>query len=103
MGAMVDAGLQVERFLLIKVPDDTLVERGCGRRLDPQTGEIYHLKFKPPPLAIVSRLIHRSDDQEAQIRKRLETYHSQISDILPYFQDVVTEINGLGSPEEVFG
>merc|ERR1719321_1781529 len=28
--AMVDAGLKVERFLLIEVPDDTLVERGCG-------------------------------------------------------------------------
>eukprot|EP00435_Cladocopium_sp_Y103_P006401 s5384_g2.t1 len=44
--AMVDAGLDVEKFLVIKVPDDTLVERGCGRRLDPETGEIYHLKFR---------------------------------------------------------
>ncbi|CAL1165718.1 unnamed protein product [Cladocopium goreaui] len=62
--AMVDAGLDVEKFLVIKVPDDTLVERGCGRRLDPETGEIYHLKFRPPPEEAVDRLIHRSDDQD---------------------------------------
>ena len=36
--AMVDAGIKVQKFLLIKVPDETLVERGCGRRLDPETG-----------------------------------------------------------------
>ena len=88
--AMVDAGLEVEKFLVIKalsrclevrhrveVPDDTLVERGCGRRLDPETGEIYHLKFKPgrclaaeivarpPPEEVKERLVHRSDDQES--------------------------------------
>ena len=28
------------RMLLIEVPDETLVERGCGRRLDPETGVI---------------------------------------------------------------
>jgi adenylate kinase family enzyme len=45
--AMVDAGIEVDKFVLIEVPDDTLVERGCGRRLDPETGDIYHLKSKP--------------------------------------------------------
>ncbi|CAK0906688.1 unnamed protein product [Prorocentrum cordatum] len=62
--AMVDAGLKVKKFLLIDVPDEELVVRGCGRRLDPETGEIYHLKFKPPPAEIMDRLVHRSDDQD---------------------------------------
>jgi len=100
--AMTDAGLKVQRFLLIKVPDDTLVERGCGRRLDPETGEIYHLKFRPPPAEVVDRLVHRSDDQEDKIRARLDAYHSQIDGILPYFNDVVTEVDGTGKPDEVF-
>ena len=39
--AMVDAGLEVEKFLVIKVPDDTLVERGCGRRLGPQGWRVF--------------------------------------------------------------
>merc|ERR1712039_208397 len=100
--AMVDAGIQVQRFLLIKVPDDTLVERGCGRRLDPETGEIYHLKFKPPPAEVVDRLVHRSDDQEDKIRARLGAYHSQIDGILPFFKEAVVEVDGTGKPDDVF-
>lgn len=100
--AMVDAGIKVDKFLLIKVPDETLVERGCGRRLDPQTGEIYHLKFRPPPQDIVERLVHRSDDQEDKIRARLNAYHSQIDGILPYFKSVVVELDGTGKPDQVF-
>jgi len=101
--AMVDAGLKVDKFLVIEVPDDTLVERGCGRRLDPESGEIYHLKFKPPPAEIVDRLVHRSDDQEDKIRARLEAYHSQIDGIIPFFEDVAVKLDGTGTPDDVFG
>lgn len=100
--ALADAGIKVQKFLLIKVPDETLVERGCGRRLDPVTGDIYHLKFKPPPADVVSRLVHRSDDQETAIRERLKNYHSQIDGILPYFKDVAVNIDGTGKPDDVF-
>jgi len=100
--AMKGSGLEVAKFLLIKVPDDTLVERGVGRRLDPETGEIYHLKFKPPLEDIVERLVHRSDDHEEQIRARLKTYHEQIDGVLPFFKEVVAEVDGTGKPEEVF-
>merc|ERR1719401_240143 len=101
--AMVDAGLKVEKFLLIDVPDEELVVRGCGRRLDPETGDIYHLKFKPPPAEIVDRLVHRSDDQEEAIRNRLKIYREQVNGILPFFKDVVSDIDGTGKPDEVFG
>jgi len=99
--AMVDAGLQVDKFILIEVPDDVLVERGCGRRLDPKTGEIYHMKFKPPPAEIVDRLEHRSDDQEEAIRQRLAIYHNQVAGVLPFFEGVVTKIDGMPKPAEV--
>lgn len=99
--AMTDAGIEVDKFILIEVPDDTLVERGCGRRLDPETGEIYHLKFKPPPAEIVDRLVHRSDDQEESIRNRLAIYHEQVNGILPFFESVVCKIDGLPKPSEV--
>jgi len=99
--AMVDAGIAVDKFILIEVPDDVLVERGCGRRLDPDTGEIYHLKFKPPPAEIMDRLVHRSDDQEESIRQRLNIYNEQVSDILPFFEKVVSKIDGLPKPAVV--
>jgi adenylate kinase len=49
---------------------DTLlqVERVVGRRSDPVTGKIYHLKYSPPESEeIMSRLIHRSDDTEEKV------------------------------------
>jgi len=100
--AMLDAGLKVHRFLLLKVPDDTVVQRGCGRRLDPQTGEIYHLRFRPPPEDIMLRLVHRNDDQENKIRARLETYHAQVDGVVPFFSDNTAEIDGTASPDHVF-
>ena len=39
-----------------------------GRRLDPDTGVIYHLKYKPPPSEVVDRLTIRSDDTEEKVR-----------------------------------
>jgi len=45
-------------FVVLDVPTETLVERVSGRRLDPETGKVYHLKFSPP----------ESED----IKKRLE-------------------------------
>mmetsp|Transcript_299 Transcript_299/g.640 ORF Transcript_299/g.640 Transcript_299/m.640 type:complete len:451 (+) Transcript_299:142-1494(+) len=100
--AMKDAGLEANIFLLVEVPDDVLVERGVGRRLDPDTGDIFHLKFKPPPDSILARLVHRSDDHEDKIRARLEAYHSQIEGILGYFEPVLKRIDGNTKPDDVF-
>jgi len=53
-----------------QVPSELLVERVVGRRLDPQTGAIYHLKYNPPPSSAVPRLTQRSDDTEEKVRAR---------------------------------
>ncbi len=60
-------GIRPDVFLLVDVPDELLVERVVGRRSDPETGEIYHLTFKPPPPEIVERLTQRSDDTEEKV------------------------------------
>lgn len=54
-------------FSTLQVPDEVLIERMVGRRLDPETGAIYHLKFKPPPPEVVDRLQQRSDDTEEKV------------------------------------
>jgi Adenylate kinase len=48
-------GIRPDVFLVIKVSDDLLVQRVAGRRMDPETGHIYHLQFKPPPEDVVQR------------------------------------------------
>ena len=48
-----------------QVPEDILIERVVGRRLDPVTGKIYHLKYSPPETEEISaRLTQRFDDTE---------------------------------------
>eukprot|EP00897_Mesotaenium_endlicherianum_P000455 jgi/Mesen1/1040/ME000122S00040 len=59
------AGIRPDVFILLEVPDSILVDRVVGRRLDPETGKIYHLSFSPPESAeIAARLTQRSDDTE---------------------------------------
>lgn len=101
--AIAAAGIQPDLFLLVDVPDDDLVERVTGRRLDPVTGEIYHLKFRPPPAGeVASRLTQRSDDNEEALRARLATHHSNVAAVVGYYEDVMVKIDGSGKVDEVF-
>lgn len=52
----------------LQVSEDILVERVVGRRLDPVTGKIYHLKYSPPESEeIAARLTQRFDDTEEKV------------------------------------
>lgn len=91
----------VEKLLLINVPEDDLIIRSTQRRLDPLTGRIYHLKYRPPPAEIAARLVQRSDDQEESVKQRIETYNQHIQSILPYFSGKISQIDGTKAPAEV--
>lgn len=55
-------------LLYTQVPDDILIDRCVGRRLDPVTGKIYHIKnFPPETEEIKSRLVTRPDDTEEKV------------------------------------
>jgi len=55
-------------LLILQVDEDVLVERVVGRRLDPVTGKIYHLKYFPPETEeIAARLTQRFDDTEEKV------------------------------------
>eukprot|EP00451_Oxyrrhis_marina_P046401 CAMPEP_0204449258 /NCGR_PEP_ID=MMETSP0470-20130426/99746_1 /ASSEMBLY_ACC=CAM_ASM_000385 /TAXON_ID=2969 /ORGANISM="Oxyrrhis marina" /LENGTH=423 /DNA_ID=CAMNT_0051449073 /DNA_START=44 /DNA_END=1315 /DNA_ORIENTATION=- len=92
-------------FLTLDVPDSVLEERICGRRLDPETGAIYHLKFKPPPKEIVSRLTHRSDDTADKLKNRLKAYHDNLDSVLGVYRsaNLYTAINANRNPDAVYG
>lgn len=99
--AIEEANIRPDLFLLINVPDEKLVERVVGRRSDPETGLIYHLKFRPPPSDIVDRLVQRSDDTEEMAVARLKTYHSNVDSVLSYYQDILVEVDGEQDMESV--
>ena len=48
---------EVSAVISIEVPDEDIVDRIVGRRMDPETGEIYHVSFKPPPPELSNRLV----------------------------------------------
>ncbi|MBS72485.1 MAG: adenylate kinase [Thermoplasmata archaeon] len=87
---------EVSMVISIQVPDEAIVERIVGRRMDPETGEIYHIKFKPAPSEISSRLIQRKDDNEDAVRTRLSAYHSQTSPLAEWYlqRGILKSVNG---------
>ncbi len=98
----------VSLVIMIEVPDEDIVERIVGRRMDPQTGEIYHVKFKPAPSDVSSRLIQRKDDTEDTVRSRLDAYHMQTKPLSEWYINAsketelrVISVDGRGSIEQV--
>lgn len=96
-------GFEPDIFILLDVPEEILVERVVGRRLDPVTGKIYHLKYSPPETEeIASRLTQRFDDTEEKVKLRLNTHNQNVEAVLSMYEDKTIKIKGDVSKEEVF-
>ena len=97
------AGVKLDVVLFIEVPDELIVERITGRRSDPATGAIYHLKFNPPPSDIADRVTQRKDDTEEACIARLKKYHSETAPIIPFYEakGLIRRVDGNASPDEV--
>jgi adenylate kinase len=94
-------GQALDLVLALEVPGELLIERAVLRRTDKRTGQIYHLKYSPPPPG--ADLEHRADDREDVVRKRVETYEAMTAELLPYYEGlgILKRVNGVGSVEEV--
>ncbi len=91
--------------VVIEVPDQRIISRLTKRRIDPETGKIYHLEFNPPSDDVPSdRLIQRVDDQEDTIRRRLVVYRNQTEPVRNYYEEkgFVKVIDGVGDIDNVF-
>ncbi|KAK9134849.1 hypothetical protein Syun_014179 [Stephania yunnanensis] len=101
--ALEDLGILPDLFILLDVPEEILVERVVGRRLDPITGKIYHLKYSPTETEeIASRLTQRFDDTEEKVKLRLKTHHLNVEDVLSIYKDLTLKVNGNLSKDNVF-
>jgi adenylate kinase len=96
-------GQKLDVVLALEVPFELLIERAVLRRTDKRTGQIYHLKYSPPPPG--ADVEHRADDREDVVRKRLETYEAMTAELLPYYEGlgILKRVNGVGTVEEVTG
>ncbi len=94
-------GQKLEVALVLEVPDSLLIERAVYRRTDKRTGQIYHLKYNPPPPD--ADLDHRVDDHEDVVRKRLSAYADSTAAVIPHYekQGIVRRVDGTKSMQEV--
>merc|ERR1711937_679992 len=97
--ALADAGVKADCFLFLDVPDEVLVERVVGRRTDPVTGKIYHMKFSPPEDdEVLNRLEQRSDDTEEKVVVRLEQFHANVEAVKGSYTEIMVTIDGNRAP-----
>lgn len=77
---LAEQGKSVEAFVTLVVPEEELIKR------------------------ILSRGEGRSDDTQEKIKTRLAVYRNETEPVMNYYkeQDLVSEIDGLGSIEEIF-
>jgi adenylate kinase len=110
LGRLLDErGLELDRVVLFRVPDAELLDRLTARRVCRDCGRNYHLKFSPPLRAGTcdacgGSLYHRSDDEEATVRRRLDVYERDTRPLIDYYRQrgLLVEVPGEGSVDQVF-
>jgi adenylate kinase len=85
------AGKSLDAMVLLEAGDDVIVERITGRRVNPRTGRIYHVRNMPPKVAGIDdetgeKLIQRDDDREDVVRNRLDVYRGQTEPVVAYYR-----------------
>ncbi|MCG5031753.1 adenylate kinase [Mesosutterella sp. OilRF-GAM-744-9] len=114
--ALRQTGIPIDFVLEISVPDEEIITRISGRRIDPASGRTYHVKYNPPKVegrddVTGAPLIQRDDDKEEVVRNRLKVYHEQTEALVKFYSDLAASgdasapkyrsISGLGTIEEI--
>lgn len=97
-------GSPLHGVLSLAVPDQVIVDRLSKRRIDTETGENYHLDFRPPPADLPGeRIVQRADDRPEAILKRLAVYREQTAPVEGWYRDrgELRDVDGVGAFEEV--
>lgn len=83
---LVDEGYEPNRVFFLDLSVDSVMERLTMRRLDPVTGERYHMQYNPPRHSYVAdRLQIHPQDTEHAVQGRLRLYEANAEDLDEYF------------------
>jgi adenylate kinase len=93
----------LDAVVQIDVQRELLLERATLRRTDKRSGQIYHLKYNPPPPG--AELEHRADDREETVKSRLDQYDAMTAALLPHYErlGLLRRVDGVGDPATVTG
>ena len=99
----------LDKVIVIDVDDQSIIERMGGRRVHPDSGRVYHIKFNPPKEnnkddITGEALSIRQDDKQETVQKRLKIYHNQTSPLIEYYsnKNILININGSQSIGNVY-
>lgn len=94
-------GEKLNGVVALAVDKNLLMERAVLRRTDKRTGQIYHLKYNPPPPD--AELEHRADDHEDKVRNRIDVYERMTADLLPFYEKagMLERVDGVGDVADV--
>ena len=100
-----DSITELDAVVLLEVGEDELLRRLTGRRVDPETGDVYHTEFNmPDDDEIVERLEQRDDDTEEVATERLEVYRENTEPVVEHYRETgeLIEVDGEADPDGVF-
>jgi adenylate kinase len=108
--AISSLGRRLTAVLAIEAPDEDVVRRLSGRRVNPKTGRVYHLENDPPKNPGFcdvdgTKLVQRDDDRPETVEHRLAVYHEQTSPLIDYYErrGLLRRFDGTRPADEVHG
>ena len=100
-----DGMTDLDVIIALEVGREELIRRLTGRRLDPETDDIYHVEFDmPDDEAVRERLVQREDDTREAVENRLDVFDENTAPVIDRYRDheEFVEIDGEQSPDEVW-
>lgn len=105
-------GRKVDKVVALEVPTDIIVDRISGRRSCAACGQVYHVRYTPPPSTGScgncgkGPIVQRGDDHEDKVRTRIATYLENTLPILEHYSlgmgsTIVARVDGTGAVEDV--
>ena len=106
---LIARGEQLDTALLIKVPNEFILERMTGRRVCPSCGASYHVKFNPTSNEgkcdlCGSEVIQRKDDTVETVKERLDVYEKETQPLIEFYgeKQMLSAVDGTKAINEVF-
>lgn len=107
--ALHESGQSIDHVVVFDAPETEIVRRLAGRRECGQCGAGYHVEFGPPATQgqcdrCGGKLVQRSDDNEATIRRRLQVYADSTAPLVDFYQvrGLTRRLDAVGTVEAVF-
>ncbi len=84
-------GVKIDFILWVENTDERIIQRTTKRRICPECGKVYHLKYKPPDEGKCrecgAEVIQRSDDTEEKIKSRLNEFKEKAKPAMKYLEE----------------